>query len=205
MFVVSKLRILPKSDIYIMGISILFLLVACLAIFFIVKDCYYPSSPRNLVIQSAQDAKSQHQIRYSTRHPSSLNIPSLDITVEIRDGYFDANTNTWTLGDDFAYFATSTATPNEKEGKTFLYGHARQNIFLNLFNIREGDNAYITTRDGKKYTYSFADSYTTNPTDLGSMKPTKKPTLTIQTCSGFRFQNRTMFNFKLETSNKLTP
>lgn len=204
MFVVSKFRKLPKFDKFIVGVSIAFLVLASLAFLLTAKDLYFPSSPQTLVIRPTSDTTTYHKDQYSTSHPSSLNIPSLGIIVEIRDGFYDENTNTWTLGDDFAYFATSTAKPNEKGGKTFLYGHARQNIFLNLFKLREGDNAYITTRDGNQYTYSYEDSYTTDPTDIGAMKPTKNPTLTIQTCSGFRFQNRTMFNFKLETSKKPT-
>ena len=135
--------------------------------------------------------------------PSELGIPSLNISLPIINGAYDSQTGKWTLTNDKAQFATETSPPNNVTGKTFIYGHATPKIFKNLSKMKKGDIANIKTSNGYLFTYKFQFSYDTGPDDLSVMKQTSEPTLTIQTCSGFRFQNRVMYNFSFESVQKI--
>jgi len=136
---------------------------------------------------------------YITGVPTSLSIPSLNINLAVIPGYYDANSQAWTLTTDKVQFATPTAQPNNAAGNTFLYGHARTNVFGSLPKIRAGAQAVVTTSNGHTFYYTLSSTRVVDPSDSDSVFNYQgKPILTLQTCVGLLYQNRELLTFNLE-------
>ena len=135
---------------------------------------------------------------YIGGEPVKISIPSLDINLPVIPGYYDKQTQTWTLTIDKVQYATMTPQPNNQSGDTFLYGHYRANIFATLHDIHSGAKAIITTSNHHTFYYQLAGVRVVNPNDSSSVFNYKgKPILTVQTCTGLFFQNRQLFTFDL--------
>jgi LPXTG-site transpeptidase (sortase) family protein len=130
-------------------------------------------------------------------NPTSIAIPSLDISLPVINGTYNKTSQTWTLTNDKVQYATITPPPNNASGNTFLYGHYRKGVFATLHLIKPGAQAFIMTDNGHTFTYTFTSSRETNPADDSVFTYTGAPILTIQTCSGLFFQNRQFFTFTL--------
>jgi len=129
--------------------------------------------------------------------PAHISIPSVDISDNIDPGYYDKASQTWSLSLTDAEYATVTPMPNNGGGNTFIYGHNRWAVFYKLLKVQPGDLATITTTNGHTFTYQMTAQRTTNPTDTSLFTYKGPPILTLQTCSGFWYQNRSLFVFKL--------
>lgn len=127
--------------------------------------------------------------------PKHISLPRLGISLDIKPGYYNKASQTWTLSNTNAHFATVTAPANNQSGNTFIYGHNKETVFKNLSNIKPGDTAIITTTNNLTFTYVFSGQRTTNPNDVSLFAYTGKPILTLQTCSGVFYQNRQLFTF----------
>ncbi len=128
-------------------------------------------------------------------HPTAISIPSLNINLQIIDGFYNSGSGAWTLTLDKAQFATVTSEPNNVSGNTFIYGHYRPEVFAYLHLIKPGSQAIVTTDNGYKFYYKFTQTYATSPQDGSVFTYEGTPMLTVQTCSGAWFQNRQMFLF----------
>lgn len=129
--------------------------------------------------------------------PVHIEFPSVKVSVDVAPGYYDKSTKTWTLSKDKAHFATTTAEPNNKTGNTFIYGHNRWQVFTALLDAKIGDKAIVTTDNGHVFTYTLRSIADTDPSDVSYMAPHNSPILTVQTCSGFWYENRRMLIFDL--------
>ena len=129
--------------------------------------------------------------------PTHIAFPSVDISIDVAPGYYDASNGSWTLSKDKAHYATVTDKPNNKTGNTFIYGHNRWQVFTGLLNAKVGDKAIVTTDNGHTFTYVLREIVDTDPTDTTYMQTHGSPILTVQTCSGFWYENRRMFTFDL--------
>jgi LPXTG-site transpeptidase (sortase) family protein len=131
-----------------------------------------------------------------TGKPVRLQIPSLDINLEVIDGVYSEQTHQWTLTTDKAQFATITAPANNEKGNTYIYGHYRPEVFARLHKISESAVARVETDNGLYFTYTYRSVAETTPNDVSSLLPHEgSPTLSIQTCSGTWFQNRQIYTF----------
>jgi len=128
-------------------------------------------------------------------HPVNISIPSVDIDVSVVDGTFDAKTQEWTLGLHTAQWGTMTPEPNDTAGNTYMYGHYRAEVFAYLHVIKPGAEAIVTTDNGLKFIYTYESSETVDPTDTSLFNYQGPPIMTVQTCSGSWFQNRTLYKF----------
>jgi LPXTG-site transpeptidase (sortase) family protein len=128
-------------------------------------------------------------------HPVNISIPSVDINVSVVDGYFDAKTQDWTLGLHTAQWGTMTPEPNDTSGNTYIYGHYRPEVFAYMHVIKPGAEAVVTTDNGLKFVYTYESSETVDPTDTSLFNYQGPPIMTVQTCSGSWFQNRTLYKF----------
>jgi sortase (surface protein transpeptidase) len=129
-------------------------------------------------------------------HPVSISIPSVSINdVPVVDGTFDAKTQEWTLGLHTAHWGVMTPEPNDTAGNTYIYGHYRPEVFAYLHVIKPGAEAYVTTDNGYKFVYTYTDSVTVDPNDTSLFSYEGAPIMTVQTCSGTWFQNRTLYKF----------
>ncbi|HEY4964178.1 MAG TPA: sortase [Candidatus Saccharimonadales bacterium] len=138
-----------------------------------------------------------------TGHPEEIDIPSVSISVPVIDGIYNSKSGAWTLTLSDAQYLNTTPPPNNKGGKTFIYGHYRPAVFAYLHHIQPGAVATIKTTNGYSFNYTFINTYDTKPYDLSVLNQTVKPTLTLQTCSGFEFQNRQMYNFNFTSVTKV--
>lgn len=129
--------------------------------------------------------------------PSHIDLPEVGISIEVAPGYYNKTSQTWTLSINKAHYATITPEPNDSGGNTFIYGHNRPEVFYKLLRVKEGDKAILTTSNNHKFTYTMVSRRDTSPTDSSLFQYQGPPILTLQTCSGFWYQNRSLFVFKL--------
>jgi LPXTG-site transpeptidase (sortase) family protein len=130
--------------------------------------------------------------------PTHIDIPSVDISVDIEPGYYNKQHQTWTLSTTKAEYATITPTANNGGGNTFVYGHNRWAVFYKLLKVQPGDTAIVTTANNHTFTYKMTGQKVTQPTDSSLFRYQGPPILTLQTCSGLWYQNRSLFIFNLE-------
>lgn len=132
-----------------------------------------------------------------TDEPVAVWLPDVSIDVSVINGYYSRATDTWTLSNHSAQFAVMTSKPNIAGGNTFIYGHNRSSVFGRLPKIKSGNLAYVTTDAGLVYVYKYRSSYTVSPNDPSVLSYQGAPILTLQTCTGIAYQNRTMYVFDL--------
>jgi LPXTG-site transpeptidase (sortase) family protein len=130
--------------------------------------------------------------------PDEILIPSLNMDLPIIPGYYDKQTQKWTLTLNEVQYATITPQPNNVEGNTFLYGHYRQAVFARLHTIPANAQAIVKTSNGHIFYYQLSGIRVTNPGDDSVFTYRGAPILTIQTCTGLFFQNRQFFTFSLQ-------
>lgn len=135
---------------------------------------------------------------YIEGDPAHLEVSSVNVSIDVIPGYYNARTQTWTSSITQAVFATMTAKPNNQTGGTFIYGHNRSSVFQRLLNAKIGDTAVVTTTNGHRFVYKLTSVHDTNPTDVSVLHYEGPPVLTLQTCSGVFYQYRRMFTFNLE-------
>jgi len=129
--------------------------------------------------------------------PTHISIPHVGISIDVEKGYYNKSSQTWTLSTTKAEYATVTPFPNDASGNTFIYGHNRREVFYRLLGVKPGDEAVITTANNHKFVYRMSERRDTKPTDTSLFKYQGPPILTLQTCSGLWYQNRSLFVFKL--------
>ncbi|NCU29826.1 sortase [Candidatus Saccharibacteria bacterium] len=155
---------------------------------------------------SAISGGSAEQSALSTENPAvrenglplKITIPDTNIDLPVIDGYYDEDSQSWTLTDTNAQFAVMTTRPNSISGNTFIYGHALDDVFGGLGGIRHDSLAYVATDQRQQFVYRFRDSFTVTPEDSSFLSYEGKPILTLQTCSGTFYQNRTIYVFDLK-------
>lgn len=135
-------------------------------------------------------------------HPVSIDIPSVNISLPIIDGFYDPDTGEWTLTLNKAQFATPTVEPNNLKGNTLIYGHYRREVFAYLHLIKPGATATITTDNGYVFTYKYTSTEVFDPADTSVFLYQGAPRLTVQTCSGAFFQHRQMYYFDFQEVHK---
>lgn len=151
--------------------------------------------PFSSVVQAAPVDESNQII---SGRPQRIQIASVGIDLIVAEGYFNEKEKTWTLSKDKAHYAVNTPLANNREGNTFIYGHNRKDVFRKLSGVKAGDEAVITTDNGHTFIYRFKAAYETNPNDATVFHYQGPSILTVQTCSGMRFENRQLFTFTFD-------
>lgn len=128
-----------------------------------------------------------------------LSLPSLDRTYDIVNGTYDSATGEWGfINDKNVYFAPMSIRPNNKEGTTLLYGHAKTSVFGVLPNLRAEDQAIVKTKDGKEFYYNLTSTKVVKPEQGNEVVDSLgAPTLILQTCTGLWSQDRALYIFML--------
>ncbi|HYH75116.1 MAG TPA: sortase [Candidatus Saccharimonadales bacterium] len=135
---------------------------------------------------------------YVEGKPTRIQIPSLNIDLPVVDGYYNEQSQKWTLSNNKVHYAVATPQANNRAGNTFLYGHNRKEVFKTLAKVQLGAEVLVTTDNGHVFVYTFKGAYETDPTDGSVFKYQGAPMLTIQTCSGVWYENRQLFTFDLK-------
>lgn len=165
------------------------------------------SSPTQIASQETAIQKAEHNKSLVTGFPALISIPGpradLDMNVSVIPGYYYKQSDTWTLRESSAMFATTSTQPNNLTGNTFIYGHYRPNVFAYMHLITPGTLATITTNNGYKFSYRYIKTYAVKPDQTSVLSYSLSPILTIQTCSGTFFQNRQIFVFNYVSYSKV--
>ncbi len=164
---------------------------------------------KSLAVQSVDEVISQsappNQVLRVEGRPSVISVPSVGINLPIIDGIYYPKSASWSLSLDKAHYAVMTSLSNNQSGNTFIYAHNRRGVFINLPSVKVGDLAVITTEDGKKFTYRYRSATTTNPNDTQILNYQGAPILSLQTCTGLWYQNRTIFIFDYVSVEEAKP
>lgn len=127
--------------------------------------------------------------------PIHLDIDSIDLSIDVVPGYYNQSRQSWTVSDDKANFATISSVPNPRYGNTYIYGHNRTSIFSSLVRLSEGDEAVVISSDEKKFIYKLETIKDVSQYDTSYLENSDRSILTLQTCSGFWDQYRTLYVF----------
>lgn len=113
-----------------------------------------------------------------------VRMPRLAIDMPIAEGDLERDTVRLQTPNDFAFHLPGTAIPGDG-GNTYIYAHARQGMFLALWNARQGDEVVIVTPDARQLRYIVSEVHPrVAPTDVSWAAPTTAERLTLQTSTG---------------------
>lgn len=107
-----------------------------------------------------------------------VEIPKLHLSAAVFQG-----ADSSTLGYGVGHVA-GTALPGQP-GNVALAAH-RDTFFRSLRHIQKGDSITVTTETGA-HTYQVGSTEVVNPTEIGVLAPTARPTLTLITCYPFYY------------------
>lgn len=113
-----------------------------------------------------------------------VKMPRLAIDLPIAEGDLERDTVRLETPNDFAFHLPGTAIPGQA-GNIYIYAHARQGMFLALWNARPGDEVVIVTADGRQLRYLVSEVHPrVDPSDVSWAQPTSAERLTLQTSTG---------------------
>lgn len=155
------------------------------------------SSDSTPAVQPSNTSNTTPQKPRTAGVPVAISVPDANINIGVAPGYYNPQTKKWTLGPDSAYFVMASARPNAQGGNTYIYGHNRSSVFSRLPKVHPGSLVTVKTDSGATYTYRFNYRRDVNPNDSAAMAFDGAPRLTLQTCTGLFYQNRSLFVFDL--------
>jgi LPXTG-site transpeptidase (sortase) family protein len=113
-----------------------------------------------------------------------VSIPRLKIDLPIAEGDIKRDIDDRRTPDGSAFHLPGTALPGQ-HGNIYIYAHARQGMFLALWNAQPGDEVLITAPDGQVLVYLVSEILPrVAPTDASPTLPTATERLTLQTSTG---------------------
>lgn len=113
-----------------------------------------------------------------------IQIPRLGIDLPIQEGDLKRDVDDQRTPEGYAFHLPGTAIPGQS-GNTFLYAHARRQMFLALWNARPGDEVIVRVPDGGVLEYVVRDVLPrVAPTDLSATQSRSTEQLTLQTSTG---------------------
>jgi len=111
-------------------------------------------------------------------------VPRLGIDLPIAEGDVERDVVVQKTPENFAFHFPGTAIPGTL-GNSYLYAHARQGMFLSLWNARVGDQVSITTPAGSALKFVITEVHPrVPPADTSWLQPTTDERLTLQTSTG---------------------
>lgn len=118
--------------------------------------------------------------------PQRILIPKSEIDLEVAAA--KVKNGKWEVFEDKAGFGIGSALPGTM-GNTVIFAHARKGQFLNLKNVKLGDEILIFTKEAW-YSYKISEIKEVGPRDTSVISSTNDETLTLFTCSGFADSKR---------------
>jgi LPXTG-site transpeptidase (sortase) family protein len=156
---------------------------------------------QNNISQKSTTTK-QEATNIISGRPSFIELPRLDIKLEVVTGGFDTKTREWQFFDDKVMHMLGTDGLSSTTGNTVVYGHDRWEYFAKTKNIEKGDEMIVTSDTGQKATYIFEGEEVVNPEGVDSIKSGGSPRVTLLTCSGSASEFRRLLVFKFVSGIK---
>jgi LPXTG-site transpeptidase (sortase) family protein len=113
-----------------------------------------------------------------------IELPRLGIDLPIAEGDVERDVVIQKTPENFAFHFPGTAIPGTL-GNSYIYAHARQGMFLSLWNARIGDQVSITTPAGAQIKFVVTEVHPrVPPADTSWLQPSGDERLTLQTSTG---------------------
>lgn len=131
--------------------------------------------------------------------PRRIELPRIGLARAVIDGRYDAATQTWTLTDDKAQYATMTTPPNDSTGQTVIYGHNTSAVLEPVRLVAPADELLVTTDNGHTFVYVYSHDRFVDPADTSVLyEASKTPRVVLMTCEGWLSATRRLlyFDFK---------
>jgi LPXTG-site transpeptidase (sortase) family protein len=113
-----------------------------------------------------------------------IEMPRLGIDLPIAEGDIERDVVVQKTPENFAFHFPGTAIPGTI-GNSYIYAHARQGMFLSLWNARLGDQVSITTPAGVALKFVVTEIHPrVPPADTSWLQPSGDERLTLQTSTG---------------------
>ena len=135
--------------------------------------------------------------------PVHINIPELRINKPVLPGAYDSTTNSWVVSDSGVHFAEPSSPANDHAGNTLIYGHNNKWTFGPLMHLTPGDIVEVTTDNNLKFTYVYKNVINFEPTDTSIFDYKGLPKLSLQTCTGWLNQIRSLYQFDFVKVEKI--
>lgn len=163
-------------------IGLTFLTVA-LAILFLPQILLHPKIDNNNPVKISP---SLLVAKETQNDPVRILIPKVGIDLkvvnaQIINGY-------WELSENTASYGLGSGQPGTKSN-TVIFAHAREGLFYNLKDVKEGDIVYLFTKDNW-LRYKINKITAVYPNQIEVISPTKNEVLTLYTCTGFYDEKR---------------
>lgn len=155
-----------------------------------------PAQPASIQIVSQPGAATQPSKKIISGEPSRLSVARLGVDLPVKDGFYDSETNDWTLSHEAVFFARMTTIPNDSKGNTFIYGHNTDAMLAPLSELVVDDIITIFTTNGHAFQYKYTrdDIIAPNVTTVLYDSPSS-PQLTVMTCEGIWSKVRRVMYF----------
>lgn len=135
--------------------------------------------------------------------PIKITISALAINKEVLPGVYDSTNNTWVVSDSGAHYAGPSVPPNDQSGSTLIYGHNNKFTFGPLQYLEPGDLVQVITDNNLQFTYVYVARNDFSPSDTSIFDYAGPPTLSLQTCTGWLNEIRSLYTFNLQKVDKL--
>lgn len=113
-----------------------------------------------------------------------IQIPALAIDLAILEGDIERDSVQARTPENYAFHLPGTAIPGGG-ANIYLYAHARQGMFLSLWNAKIGDVVWISTPNGVALRYVVSEVHPrVPPDDVSLATPSPPERLTLQTSTG---------------------
>lgn len=145
--------------------------------------------PKDIVIQSGT--------------PTRIIIPELAIDKTVLPGVYDNTSNTWGVSDAGVHYAGPSVPANDHSGSTLIYGHNNKYTFGPLQYLEPGDLVMVITENNLQFTYKYVAVNDYSPNDTSIFDYDGPPTLSLQTCTGWLNEIRSLYTFNLQTVEKI--
>ena len=158
------------------------------------------------VAKAAEQAKNQIESVPSTKlakteiagKPVRILLPRLNIDISVVDGSYSASSNSWSVAQSTANYATNTVPVNNVKDQTLIYGHWSKEVFGPTKQLEPGDIMYVYTDNQHIFSYKFTGSTIVRPTDTQLFSELQgEPGLILMTCDGAWANDRRLMRFEL--------
>lgn len=113
-----------------------------------------------------------------------VQIPRLRIDLPIKEGDIARDIDDQQTPEHAAFHLPGTRIPGEGSN-SYIYAHARADMFLALWDAREGDEVIIVAPDGAQLRYAVSEVHPRiPPTETKWVLPTPTERITLQTSTG---------------------
>jgi len=113
-----------------------------------------------------------------------ISVPRLGIDLPMALGDVERDVRLGATPENFALLFPTTNVPGTG-GNSFIYAHARNDMFLQLWNVKLGDRVRITATDGTRFDYVITQIVPrVDPADTSWLDQNGPERLTLQTSTG---------------------